>query len=68
MPRGDRTGPQGQGPTTGGGRGKRNPNDSASTPRERGGMGSGRKADRKRGRGPGWRADKGQAKGRRRRS
>jgi hypothetical protein len=68
MPRGDRTGPQGQGPMTGRGRGKCNPNDRASTPREQAGMGSGRKADRNRGQGSGRRAGRGQAKGRGRRS
>jgi len=44
MPRGDRTGPQGQGPMTGRGRGKCNPKDRASAPQGRGGKRSGRRA------------------------
>jgi hypothetical protein len=68
MPRGDRTGPQGQGPMTGRGRGKCNPNGNAFAPRERGNMGSGRKAGRKRGQGSSRRAGRGQAKGLSRRS
>ena len=53
MPRGDRTGPQGQGPMTGRGRGKCNPKDRASVPQGQGGMGSGRKAGRSQRRGSG---------------
>ena len=68
MPRGDRTGPQGQGPMTGRGRGRCNPKDTASMPQRPGGMGLGRNADRNRGQGSGRRAGKGQAKGRGRRS
>jgi hypothetical protein len=68
MPRGDRTGPQGQGPMTGRGRGKGNPKDRSSLLRGQGGMGSDRKADRNRGQGSGRRAGRGQVKGRSRRS
>jgi len=71
MPRKDRTGPQGQGPMTGRGRGKCNPMDSPSPPSGQGGMGSGRKAGRGRRKGPGRGADRsagksaGQGRGRR---
>jgi hypothetical protein len=68
MPRGDRTGPHGQGPMTGRGRGKCNPKDRVSSPRNQGGLGLDRKADRNRGQGSGRRAGRGQAKGRSRRS
>lgn len=68
MPRGDRTGPQGQGPMTGRDRGKCNPNDRAFNLRGQGGMGLGRNADLNRGQGSGRRAEWGEAKGRGRRS
>jgi hypothetical protein len=58
MPRGDRTGPQGQGPMTGRGRGKCNSKNRASESPKQGVMGSGRKASR------GWRQGSGQAAGR----
>ena len=53
MPRGDRTGPEGQGPKTGRGQGKCNPQGGILTPRGRGGMGSGRGTGRGAGQGTG---------------
>jgi len=53
MPRGDRTGPQGQGPMTGRDRDKCNPKDRASVPKGQGGMGAGQSAGRGQGRGSG---------------
>ena len=49
MPRGDRTGPRGQGPRTGKGRGNCNSKDRVSVPMGRGGNRSGRKANRSHG-------------------
>ena len=63
MPRGDRTGPQGQGPMTGRGRGKCNPMDGASVPRKQGGMGLGRKLGRSRRQGAGRGVDRRDRKG-----
>ena len=70
MPRGDKTGPQGQGPMTGRGRGKCNPKDRASVSPDRGGMGSGRKLGRARrqGRGADRTTGRGAGQGRGRRS
>jgi len=71
MPRGDRTGPQGQGPMTGRGLGKCNPMDRTSVSPKQGGMGLGRKLGRSRRQGPGRGADRtagrgsGQGRGRR---
>jgi len=42
MPRGDRTGPQGQGPKTGRGRGKCSSKDGSSAPQDQDVMGTGR--------------------------
>jgi hypothetical protein len=44
MPRGDGTGPQGEGPRTGIGRGRCNPKDRVSAPKGRNGKRSGRRA------------------------
>jgi hypothetical protein len=63
MPRGDGTGPQGQGPMTGRGRGKCNPKDRASVSSEQGGMGLGRKLGRSRRQGPGRGADRSAGRG-----
>ena len=63
MPRGDRTGPEGQGPMTGRGRGKCNPKDRASVSPDQGGMGLGRKLGRGRGQGPGRGAGRGAERG-----
>ena len=59
MPRGDRTGPQGQGPMTGRGHGKCIPKDRASVPQGQDGMGAGRNTDRGQGRGLGQGAGRG---------
>ena len=72
MPRGDKTGPEGEGPMTGRGSGKCNPEDRASVPQGRKGMRSGRKASRGRRKGAGRGADRsagsGACQGRGRRS
>jgi hypothetical protein len=60
MPRGDRTGPQGQGPKTGRGLGKCNPKGGSPAPLGQDGMGTGRGQ----GRGSGKGAGRGQRKGR----
>jgi hypothetical protein len=71
MPRGDGTGPQGQGAMTGRGRGKCNPKDRAYVSPDHGGMGLGRKLGRSRRQGPGRGVDRtagrgaGQGRGRR---
>jgi hypothetical protein len=67
MPRGDRTGPQGQGPMTGRGRGRCNRKDGSTRPQGQGGMGSvlgqgrgsGRGAGRAQGNGKGARQGRG---------
>ena len=53
MPRGDRTGPQGQGPKMGRGPGKCSSKDRAPVSPKQGGMGLGRKAGRGRRQEPG---------------
>lgn len=53
MPRGDRTGPRGQGPKTGKGLGKCNPKGGPITPQGQKGTGSGRGAGQGAGRGAG---------------
>jgi hypothetical protein len=59
MPRGDRTGPQGQGPKTGRGRGRCNPIDGSTRPQRQDGIGSGRNQGRGSGRGAGRRQGNG---------
>ena len=72
MPRGDKTGPQGEGSMTGRGRGKCNPTDRASAPKGRGGKRSGRRAGKGQrqgaGQGIGRSAGSGACQGRGRRS
>ncbi len=53
MPQGDRTGPQGQGPKTGRGRGKCNPKGVIPAPQDQNGKGTGRGQGRGSGRGAG---------------
>jgi len=53
MPRGDGTGPQGQGPRSGNRQGRCNPNSGGLTSNDRGNMGSGQGAGRGRGQGAG---------------
>jgi len=63
MPRGDGTGPQGQGPKSGKGRGKCNPNSGEQIPNDRGRMGSGQGAGRGQGQGQGQGSGRGSGKG-----
>jgi hypothetical protein len=63
MPRGDGTGPQGQGAKTGKGRGKCNPQDPSSGSQNQGGRGSGRRGGQ--GRGKGGRQGTGKDRGKR---
>jgi len=68
MPQGDRTGPQGQGPKTGQGRGKCGPKGENPAPQSQGGMETGReqRAGRGVGRGQGKGSGAGQGRGNRR--
>ena len=52
MPRGDRTGPQGQGPKTGRGMGKCGPKVGTASPQSQGGQGTGRGKGRGQGNAP----------------
>ena len=68
MPRGDGTGPQGQGPKTGRGMGKCDPQDGTPVPRGQGGMRTGKGQGRGSGQGNGRGGGQGSGKGRGRRS
>jgi len=65
MPQRDRTGPQGQGPKTGQGRGKCSPKGGTPAPQSQGGMGTGggQRAGRSAGRGHGKGRGAGQGRG-----
>ena len=64
MPRGDGTGPRGQGPKTGKGQGKCAPNNRSSARQDKGGMGTGRGQGRGAGKGAGRGQGKGSGQGR----
>jgi hypothetical protein len=63
MPQGDRTGPQGQGPKTGRGRGKCGPQSGTPAPQDQDGMGTVRGQGRGSGRGTGRGQSQGSARG-----
>ena len=65
MPQGDGTGPQGQGPKTGKGRGRRNPKGGSMPAQGQRGTGSGRGQSRGSGQGRGKNRGTGQGRGRR---